>query len=59
MFGLGPRLNTVFQSRWKAGLWSMSVLLVAYCTVPFADSARNHGAAKAAPVKPHKSPWTY
>ncbi|MDE2405633.1 MAG: hypothetical protein KGM17_13275 [Sphingomonadales bacterium] len=30
----GPRLSTVFASRWKALAWSASILLTAYCTVP-------------------------
>ena len=34
---LGPKLNTVFASRWKAVLWSLSVLLLAYCSVPSPD----------------------
>jgi len=33
----GPRLNTVFASRWKALWWSSMVLVTAYCTVPAAD----------------------
>ncbi|WP_309621242.1 hypothetical protein [Novosphingobium sp.] len=34
MLGFGVRLNQVFASRWKAVLWSLGVLLTAYCTVP-------------------------
>jgi hypothetical protein len=30
----GPRLTTVFASRWRAMWFSASVLLLAYCTVP-------------------------
>lgn len=59
MFGFGPRLNTVFKSRWRAATWSMCILLTAYCTVPIAQSMRDHGAAKATPAKPHKSAWAY
>jgi hypothetical protein len=59
MLGIGPRLNTVFKSRWKAAMWSCSVLLLAYCSMPFADAARQHGSAKAATAKPTKSPWAY
>ncbi len=33
----GPRLKTVFASRWNALFWSLGVLLTAYCTVPAAD----------------------
>ena len=56
MFGFGPSLHTVFRSRWKAVTWSLCILLTAYCTVPFADSARKHEAHKVA-HSPHKSPW--
>lgn len=62
MFGFGPKLNTVFASRWKAVMWSMGVLLTAYCTVPAADQAREHETKKAE-QKPalakarHTSPW--
>lgn len=58
MFGFGPRLNTVFKSRWKAAVWSLCILLTAYCTVPFVDSARKHDAHTVAHVQP-KSPWAY
>lgn len=60
MFFPGPRLNTVFASRWKALLWAAGVLLTAYCTVPAADDASsaagkqlaaNHAKAS------HKNPW--
>lgn len=58
MFGIGPRLNQVFANRWKAVIWSLGILLTAYCTVPVADQARQHEAAKAAGVEiHHKSPW--
>ncbi|MCC6925498.1 hypothetical protein [Novosphingobium sp.] len=58
MFGFGTRMNQVFASRWKAVTWSIGILLTAYCTVPMADQARQHEAAKAAHVKAaHKSPW--
>lgn len=60
MFGFGPRLNTVFASRWKALLWAAGVLLTAYCTVPSADETAQQEAAQAAAAKAaaahHKSP---
>jgi hypothetical protein len=59
MLGIGPRLNTVFKSRWRAATWSQCILLTAYCTVPFADTARHHGTTKAASAQTHKSPWAY
>ncbi len=58
MFGIGPKMNQVFASRWKAVFWSCGVLLTAYCTVPVAEQAREHETAKAEQAKaPHKSPW--
>lgn len=54
MLPFGPRLNTVFASRWKALLWAAGVLLTAYCAVPPAD----HPAAdKAAEQSAHRNPW--
>ncbi|MFM5923581.1 MAG: hypothetical protein ACKOPG_09850 [Novosphingobium sp.] len=51
-------MNQVFASRWKAVMWSLGILLTAYCTVPAADQARQHQEAKAAKVQAaHKSPW--
>ncbi|HMT46824.1 MAG: hypothetical protein RL702_187 [Pseudomonadota bacterium] len=61
MFGFGPRLTTVFASRWKALLWSAGILLTAYCTVPSAEETAQKEAAHAAAAHPaavhHKSPW--
>jgi hypothetical protein len=34
----GPRLNTVFASRWRALWFSASVLLLAYCSIPDAPA---------------------
>ncbi len=34
LFRIGPKLNTVFASRWKAVWWGASILLTAYCTIP-------------------------
>ncbi|WP_420606570.1 hypothetical protein [Novosphingopyxis sp.] len=42
----GPRLKTVFASRWNALIWSLGILLTAYCTVPVADKARQQQAVK-------------
>ena len=33
----GPKLSTVFASRWKALAWAFCILLTAYCTVPSPD----------------------
>ena len=65
----GPRLTTVFASRWKALAWAASILLTAYCTVPKAsdgDADDNQAAVKmvsaflpgAQPsAQPSRSPW--
>jgi hypothetical protein len=34
----GPRLNTVFASRWRALWFSASMLLLAYCSIPDAPA---------------------
>jgi hypothetical protein len=53
---LGPRLNTVFKSRWRALWWSATILLTAYCSVPAA-----HRQAQAPdgqkPAAHHANPW--
>jgi len=51
MFIPGPRLNTVFASRWKALAWAGGVLLTAYCSVPAAEQSEQ--SAKPA----HVNPW--
>ncbi len=48
----GPRITTVFQSRWKALFWSAGILLTAYCSVPSTDE----DAAKPKAEK-HVNPW--
>ena len=59
MLGFGPKLTTVFASRWKAVLWSLGILLTAYCTVPSPEQTQQQEQAKvAAAHKAHpKSPW--
>ncbi len=60
----GPRLNTVFASRWKALLWSACILMTAYCSIPAAEDTPEppHGtfqqmADQLEQPKHHKSPW--
>jgi hypothetical protein len=31
---IGPRITTVFRSRWNALFWSAGILATAYCSVP-------------------------
>lgn len=51
----GPKIRNVFKSRWHALLWSLSVLLTAYCTVPAAEQA-DHAAQHKVATK-HVNPW--
>ena len=55
----GPKLNTLFASRWKALLWSAGVLLTAYCTVPSREESDQEaaGIAPSGQTKPATSPW--
>jgi hypothetical protein len=53
----GPKLNTVFASRWKALWWGASILVLAYSCVPSAEQTQHDEEAKAAATAPHKSPW--
>lgn len=43
----GPRITTVFASRWRAVWFAGSVLLFAYMSVPEADPAPADGNAQA------------
>ncbi len=52
----GPRLTTVFASRWKALWWCAGVLLTAYCTVP-APEASKSATAKAAKAGGDHAPF--
>jgi len=40
---MGPKIKTVFRSRWNAIFWSLSVLLTAYCSVPSPDQTKPAG----------------
>ena len=60
MIPFGPKMNTVFASRWKALAWSAGVLLTAYCTVPSREQTEAEQAAAHAKIaaKPaHRNPW--
>jgi len=63
---LGPRLNTVFRSRWRALWFAASVLVSAWFMIPKQGEDADDGAAKtvaaflpnAQPTaEPSKSPW--
>ncbi|MDD3798351.1 MAG: hypothetical protein PHE36_04140 [Novosphingobium sp.] len=51
----GPRLSSVFASRWKALWWAAGILLTAYCSVPKPDEAAHN--AKPAPKHEQANPW--
>ncbi|MCT2401348.1 hypothetical protein [Novosphingobium mangrovi (ex Huang et al. 2023)] len=54
----GPKITTVFKSRWNALFWAGGVLLTAYCSVPSPDQTAQQQAAKVAAAHgEHKNPW--
>jgi hypothetical protein len=66
----GPRLTTVFRSRWRAVWWAVSILVGVYFSVPRSgdDDAGSQDAEQAiatllnqqAPAEPpqqHSNPW--
>lgn len=54
---IGPKITTVFRSRWNALFWAAGVLLTAYCSVPPADQdvGRNPTAND---TVVHRNPWS-
>ncbi len=54
----GPKLNTIFASRWKALWWAAGVMMLVWSVVPKADEVRVAANADVAASHPaHKSPW--
>jgi len=62
----GPRLNTVFRSRWRALWFAASVLVSAWFTIPKQGEDPDDGAAptvaavlpgQTPAAQPSKSPW--
>lgn len=51
----GPRITTVFASRWRALWWAASMLVLAWSLVPSADE--NDGSKPAKPKPAHVDPW--
>lgn len=49
----GPRLTSVFASRWKALWWAGSILLLTWSLVPSAEDRDPHKPEKPA----HVDPW--
>ncbi len=57
----GPKITTVFTSRWKALWWAAGIMMTAYCSVPSPDqtasdpaSASQHQQTSAAHAQ---KPW--
>ena len=59
MIPFGPKMNTVFASRWKALVWAGGILLTAYCTVPSPEQTANEDAQAQAQAAQHahRNPW--
>lgn len=54
----GPRITTVFRSRWNALFWAAGVLLTAYCSVPRPEDSAGAGDPAADPSEQaHVNPW--
>lgn len=51
----GPRITTVFASRWRALWWAASMLLLAWSVVPSEDDSAGSPPEKAKHV--HTDPW--
>ncbi|KHK89570.1 hypothetical protein [Novosphingobium malaysiense] len=55
----GPRITTVFKSRWNALFWAAGILATAYCSVPAAEQGARPEKAKVAVTKAdHTNPWS-
>lgn len=59
----GPKITTVFASRWKALWWAAGMMMTAYCSIPSAEETAESQAAAPAPgsvadpAAVHHSPW--
>jgi hypothetical protein len=54
----GPKLNTLFASRWKALAWGAGVLLTAYCSIPSREeSDQADRTSNSAQTTHAASPW--
>jgi len=52
----GPKITTVFRSRWNALVWSCFILLTAYCSVPDAEETKAN-AARQEQAHSQANPW--
>lgn len=56
----GPKLRTVFASRWKAVWFAASILLTAYCSIPAPDAQQASPAQAPGPAQKAQgasNPW--
>jgi hypothetical protein len=54
----GPKITTVFKSRWNALFWAAGVLTTAYCSVPSPDDQASDQPKVAAKAHDsHHNPW--
>jgi hypothetical protein len=56
----GPKITTVFRSRWNALFWSAGILLTAYCSVPAPEDTDQPDVQPqtAAQTGDHRNPWS-
>lgn len=52
----GPRIKTVFRSRWNALIWSCGILLTAYCSVPDAEETKAEAVSQEH-ARSQANPW--
>lgn len=52
----GPRLTTIFASRWRALWFAGTILLTAYCSVPSPEETQAKHAAAQQQAHP-TNPW--
>lgn len=54
----GPRLTTIFASRWKALWWAGGILVLAWQLVPEPEQAPDQAPTASAPAPaPAHNPW--
>jgi hypothetical protein len=53
----GPRITTVFRSRWHALVWSAGVLMTAYCTAGGGEMTIQQAIKKTDKPAAHANPW--
>ncbi|WP_157082990.1 hypothetical protein [Novosphingobium lentum] len=54
----GPRITTIFASRWKALWWAAGMIVTTISLVPSADDKDAAGNAPGSPPTGHHNPWS-